>query len=438
MAGRSTQAMRIPRAARFKLAAATAAAAATAGLLAACQTPPSGPAPARANAYAYADAGASACAPARLPALDALPAHAKLPDPFRFADGRPVATRADWACRRAELSAQVQHYELGAKPASAPVQANMVGDDLVVTVTHAGKSASFPARIQLPPGAANRPGPYPAIIGIGMVSLDNAELQRLGIALITFPNNTVAEQLSEASRGKGLFYDLYGKDHPASAMSAWAWGVSRLVDALESTPASRIDARRLAVTGCSRNGKGAIVAGALDERIALTIAQESGSGGAASWRISEVQKKAGQNVQTLRQIVHENVWFTPSFGQFAEQVERLPFDQHEVMGLIAPRGLLAVENTSMEWLGDQSAWYDTLAAREIWKALGAPQAMGVSQVGGHEHCRLPASQYAVVDAFARRFLLDDAAAPTMDVHDTDSGFAASPAAWIDWSTPTLR
>lgn len=376
----------------------------------------------------------ASCAATDFPAPSALMEQAGLPDPFHFADGRAVTSRADWACRRVELSAQVQHYELGEKPGPAPVEAHMDGQDLMVSVTHDGKTIRFPARITLPAGG--RP-PYPAIIGMGMVSLDNADLQRLGIALITFPNNRVGEQMGGISRGKGAFYDLYGKDHPASSMTAWSWGVSRLIDALEKTPSAGIDTRHLALTGCSRNGKGAIAAGALDGRIALTIAQESGSGGAASWRISEAQRAAGQNVQTLREIVHENVWFTPSFGGFADSVNKLPFDQHEVMGLIAPRGLLVIENTSMEWLGNGSTWYDALASREIWKALGDPQAMGVSQVGGHNHCQLPASQYGAVNAFARRFLLDDPAG-TVDVEATDGSFARTPAHWVDWATPTLR
>jgi hypothetical protein len=405
-------------------------AAAGAALLSACQHT----APAAPGLAGTAGVPAS-CTPTDFPALGALSEQPKLPDPFRFADGRAVATRAEWACRRAELSAQIQHYELGEKPGPAPVEAHMDGQDLVVKVTVEGKTISFPAKIALP--ASGKP-PYPAIIGMGMVSLDNAELQRMGIAIVTFPNNQVGEQMGGASRGKGAFYGLYGKDHPASAMTAWSWGVSRLIDAFERTPSAGIDAHRLAVTGCSRNGKGAIVAGALDDRIQLTIAQESGAGGAASWRISEAQKKAGQNVQTLRQIVQENVWFTPSFGQFAESVNRLPFDQHEVMGLIAPRGLLVIENTSMEWLGNQSAWYDALASREIWKALGSLDAMGVSQVGGHDHCRLPTSQYGVVNAYARRFLLGDAAAPTTDVQQTDGSFAPAPAAWVDWATPALH
>jgi hypothetical protein len=345
-----------------------------------------------------------------------------------------VRSRADWQRRRAELAAQVQDYELGVKPGPAPVQARMEGENLVVTVAHDGRTFSFPAKIQLPEGGK---APYPAIIGMGAVSLNNDELRRLGIALITFPNNLVAEQKDAGSRGKGGFYDLYGSGHTAGAMAAWSWGVSRLVDALERTPDARIDAERLGITGCSRNGKGAIAAGAFDERIRLTIAQESGSGGAAGWRISDAQRAAGQNVQTLRQIVTENVWFTVNFKQFGEAAARLPFDQHEVMGLIAPRALLVVENTSMEWLGNESAFRTSLAAREIWTALGAEDAMGIAQVGGHPHCRLPASQYGYVNAYARRFLLDEAGVDTR-VLTTDGTFARGLTPWVTWKTPALQ
>jgi hypothetical protein len=377
--------------------------------------------------------GCQHAAPA-MPGVAELKPEQRLPDPFTFADGRPVRSRADWQRRRAELAAQVQHYELGAKPGPAPVQARMDGENLVVTVAHDGRTFSFPAKIQLPEGGK---APYPAIIGMGAVSLDNDELRRLGVALITFPNNLVAEQKDAGSRGKGGFYDLYGSDHTAGAMAAWSWGVSRLIDALERTPEARIDAARLGITGCSRNGKGAIVAGAFDERIRLTIAQESGSGGAAGWRISDAQRAAGQNVQTLRQIVTENVWFTVNFKRFGEAVTRLPFDQHEVMGLIAPRALLVVENTSMEWLGNESAWRTPLAAREIWTALGAADAMGIAQVGGHPHCRLPASQYGAVNAYARRFLLDEAGVDTR-VLTTDGTFARDLTPWVTWKTPALQ
>lgn len=417
---------------------AIAAAAAGAALLGACQTRPAAPPNAVAHATAPAAGPSARCGAPSMPYVASLPQVAGLPDPFTFTDGRRVTSAADWACRRAELAAQIGHYELGDRPGAAPVDAHMEGQDLVVGVTHDGRTIRFPVHIQLPPGGH---APYPALIGIGAVSLNNAELARMGIALITFPNNAIGAQQNAGSRGQGDFYMLYGSAQPAGAITAWSWGVSRLIDALERTPDARIDATHLGVTGCSRNGKGALVAGAFDERIRLTIAQESGAGGAAGWRISDAQSARGENVQTLRQIVTENVWFADSFKAFGAQATRLPFDQHEVMGLIAPRGLLVIENTSMEWLGNQSAWLTPLAARQVWTALGAPDAMGIAQVGGHAHCQLPASQYAYVNAFARRFLLDDAAADT-HVLTTDGAFAHDPARdagpWVNWTTPALR
>lgn len=197
-----------------------------------------------------------------------------------------------------------------------------------------------------------------------------------------------------------------------------------------------MDATRLGVTGCSRNGKGALMAGALDERIALTIVQESGSGGAAAWRVSDAQKAAGQNVQTLSQIVQENVWFRSSFAQFGTSATRLPYDHHQVLGLVAPRGLLVLENTSMEWLGNQSAWTAALAAREIYAALGVADHMGVSQQGGHSHCTLPAAQAVEVNAFVDRFL-KGAAGVNTDVLRTDGTFAVERDRWMPWKTPTL-
>jgi hypothetical protein len=400
--------------------------------LAACQGGAPHAAPPGAVPAASAGAG---CAPPSVPDEARLQPVRGLPDPFTFADGRSVGTAAEWRCRRAELAAQIGRYELGTRP-EAPVRVtgSMRGQELIVDATANGKTISFPVRIALPPGGR---APYPAIIGVGAVTLNNAELAQMGVALITFPNNELAEQKDRSSRGKGKFYDLFGSDADAGAMVAWSWGVSRLIDALAATPGAQIDPARLGITGCSRNGKGAIVAGAFDERIKLTIAQESGNGGASGWRTADAQRAAGQNVQTLSQIVTENVWFTDGFKRFATDAERLPFDQHEVMGLIAPRALLVVENTSMEWLGNQSAYLTSLGARPVWTALGAPDAMGFAQVGGHPHCQLPASQYRHVGNFTRKFLLGDATADTA-VFETDGTFARDPAPWIGWRTPALH
>src|SRR5690606_1305087 len=94
----------------------------------------------------------------------------------------------------------------------------------------------------------------------------------------------------------------------------------------------------------------------LVKRVALTIPQESGSGGSACWRLSDYQKSQGQNVQTAQQIITENVWFSKEFEKHVNQVNRLPFDHHMLAGLVAPRGLYIAENTDMEWLGNLSSY----------------------------------------------------------------------------------
>ena len=192
--------------------------------------------------------------------------------------------------------------------------------------------------------------PYPALIAYGGLSVPSPA----GVAVITFNNNDMATQTDTRSRGQGKFYQLYGNGHSASAMTAWAWGVSRIIDAIETTSAARINPAKIGVTGCSRNGKGAMVAGAFDERIVLIIPQESGSGGSACWRLSDAMRVQGINVQTASQIITENVWFSKSFESYANSVNKLPFDHHMLAGLVAPRGLYVIENTSMEWLGNES------------------------------------------------------------------------------------
>lgn len=230
---------------------------------------------------------------------------------------------------------------------------------------------------------------------------------------------------------------MYGTGHSAGAIMAWAWGVSRIIDALEITPSARINTQRIGVTGCSRNGKGALAAGAFDTRIALTIPQESGSGGSACWRLSEYQKSRGQNVQTASSAFGEQPWFSPNFGSYASSsgVNNLPFDHHMLAGLVAPRGLLIIDNTSMEWLGNLASFGCMKVGQEIYKALGVSDNMGVSQKGHSDHCGFPASQQPELTAYVNKFLLGGSGNTAVSVTDGNLNFQQSQ--FVDWTTPTL-
>lgn len=335
-----------------------------------------------------------------MPVFDELPVNDFLPDPFLFTDGRSkVRNFRQWERRRNELLAQFQHYEVGYKPMTGKecISASMSGDTLVVDITVSGETLTIRPVISYPEG----PGPFPAIIGIGRGtgSLPEDIFVSRNIAMISFPFWEVMSHTQK--RGSEPINRLYPGQVEIGSYAAWPWGISRLIDALEILgDESRIDLSHLAVSGCSFAGKMALWAGAMDERIALTIAQEPGGGGAASWRVSETLG----NVETLGRTNYS--WFKESMRVFSEEkVNRLPIDHHELCALVAPRALLVFGNPDYEWLADESGYVSCYAARKVWEYFGIEDRMGYSFIDGHMHCMLPEEQWPELEAFVDRFLL---------------------------------
>lgn len=369
-----------------------------------------------------------------VPSYSSLPSNPYLPDPFMFLNGSRMTSKAEWACRRAEIAVLSQEYQYGYKPCTPYEATTAVYNDnaITVTVTGNGKTISFNCPISYPTvGEA----PYPAVISLGF-SMVNQLMLEMGVAVITLPNDAIAEQSNTGSRGKGLFYDYFCKDHSAGAIMAWAWGASRLIDALEKTPEANINPERLAVTGCSRNGKGALAVGAFDERIALTIPFESGSGGSASWRVSDFQ---GSSVQRLQQIVGENAWFRANFNQFSQTANKLPYDQHSILGMCAPRGLLVIENPWQTWLGNLSTWTSGNAAYKIYEALGVPDNMGFSHIGNSGHCFYTFSDVltTTLDKFVQKFLFDNESVEAHIMYLEGSELVYDEEKWVNWTVPEL-
>jgi hypothetical protein len=222
-------------------------------------------------------------------------------------------------------------------------------------------------------------------------------------------------------------------------MIRWAWGVSRIIDALEMLPEAKIDLKRIGVTGCSFQGKIALYAGAFDERIALTIPQESGGGGTISWRYSDMLEKRDKvEVENLHHAQGGNPefpWYARALRQFNSDPDKLPFDHHELIAMIAPRAVLMIESSQIPRMGAEAARVDALAAREVWKALGVPDRMGVAeeQIG---HCQWHPGFTPALEAYLDKFLMGN-----QDV-DTDilrSKFTeVDRAKWIPWKTPELK
>ncbi|MBN1412721.1 MAG: hypothetical protein JW969_17870 [Spirochaetales bacterium] len=362
-----------------------------------------------------------------MPSFSSLPNITELPNPFKFMDGSTMTRKDEWTCRRAEISALHQRFVYGEKPAVPTVTGSFSGGRITVNVTYSGKSISFSCSITKPSGT----GPFPAMIGIGGASIGSFS----GVASITFPNDEIAAQSGSGSRGQGKFYTLYGSGHSAGATMAWAWGVDCLITALEQTPSAGIDPTKLGVTGCSRNGKGALVVGAFCDRIALTIPQESGCGGASSWRVADYRKSQGANIQTLCQIIGENPWMSANLDQFCNNTNKLPVDNHELIALCAPRAVLVIGN-NIDWLGPQSVYASSVAAHYVFEALGIPGNMGYSISTNHGHCSLPSSQSPDVNAFVTKFLLGGSS--NTNITRDDNNFSFDKNRWAPWSVPSLQ
>ena len=367
-----------------------------------------------------------------MPAIDKLPEITTLPDPFAWADGSGRSTDfKDWERHRFEIARQLQHYELGMKPVVSKdsIEATLINDTLRVVVHENGETLLLTAPIKYPEGN----GPFPAIIGIGRPtgSLPVQLFDKRRIAQITFNFTQVMSHTQK--RGNEPINRLYPDQTDMGAYCAWPWGISRLIDGLEKVgKKSRIDLSHLAVSGCSFAGKMALFAGAFDERIALTIAQEPGGGGVDSWRVSETLG----NVETLGRTSY--AWFLESIRQFAgKNVNRLPIDHHELAALIAPRALLVLGNTDYEWLAEESNYVSCQAARMVWKAFGIEDRMGFSIQGGHMHCMLPESQYPEVEAFIDKFLLGKTDVDTF-VSKADMFEDVDYLKWMPWANEIER
>lgn len=337
--------------------------------------------------------------PVMLPANE-LPVVEELPDAL---DG--VSTFADWEQRRNVIAAQIQHYGIGTKPTVAPKQiaARMDGDTLIVDVTVGSQMLTLRSEIRYP--QVGQP-PYALMIGTSVIALPPSVLVDRPVATLIFHEaqvNDYSQWRPHKERGEHNFDRLYPELTANGAYSEWAWGVSRIIDGLQQLGSSvtRIDTRRIGVTGCSYAGKMALYSGAFDERVCLTIAQEPGGGGAAAWRISQ-QSDSVENIDKT-----DYHWFLESqrtnFG--GGNVNKLPYDQHELCAMVCPRALLLLGNPDFKWLADDAMLVAAREARKVWQHFGIADRMGFSIVGGHGHCQLPEEQEPEVKAFIDKFLL---------------------------------
>lgn len=355
-------------------------------------------------------------APFSFPDVAGLPANPQLPDPLVFSDGRPVRTKEEWvSARRPELKALFQHYMYGAPPpAPAGIKVDVRRSDPKFM---GGKATLKDLSIAFGPPAApvidvllivpnQRKGPAPVFLGINFygnhcvtadpgVALPRGWLPRngpgvkenratdagrgaeaekwqvemivdRGYALATFYHGDLDPDRNDFTDGIHPHYYKPGQTSPGphewGAIAAWAWGFSRVMDYLVTD--KEIDPKRIALFGHSRNGKTALLAAAMDERAALAIPHQAGCGGTAPSR-----GKVGEQVKQINDRFPH--WFNDTFPKFNDQVDRLPFDQHSLVALCAPRPVLLSNAVEDSWANPDGQFEVLKAADPVYRLLGA-------------------------------------------------------------------
>ncbi|WP_187262050.1 glucuronyl esterase domain-containing protein [Pontibacter beigongshangensis] len=182
-----------------------------------------------------------------------------------------------------------------------------------------------------------------------------------GVATV-FANDIAPDKKDNVTDAvRALYPELQNRDDNFSTMSAWAWGLSSALAYLETD--KQIAAKKVMLFGFSRMGKAALWAGARDERFAMVISNESGGGGAALSK-----RKYGEDVERLtRGNPH---WFASNFKKYNKNEEALPFDQHMLLALIAPRPLYIASAEEDRGADPYGEFLAAKAADPVYRFLG--------------------------------------------------------------------
>ncbi len=360
---------------------------------------------------------------AEFPDFKSLPSRPEFPDPLVMLDGTKVTTAADWnAGRKPELQALFQHYMYGYLP---PKPGKWIVEEVLFTdpTFLDGKATLSESRLAFfNPDLKHRlhvllvipnkrSGPAPVFVGMNFCgnhalanhpkihipeswvykSCAGSENERAtekgrgtqsdawnldlvidrGYALANFYSGDIDPDTADFSDGIEPAFYKQGQTSPgpsdAGAISAWAWGYHRVIDFLVEKHSSAIDVKRIAAVGHSRNGKTTLLAAAMDERIALAIPHQAGCGGTAPSRVAIDRK----DVETIRRIntVFPH-WFCDNFVLFNETPDKLPFDQHCLLALCAPRPVLYSNAVEDQWANPDGQFEMLKAAAPVYALLG--------------------------------------------------------------------
>ncbi|MEM7233530.1 MAG: acetylxylan esterase [Planctomycetota bacterium] len=314
------------------------------------------------------------------PGVETLPETKGLPDPFRLRDGKRVSTPREWREHRKRLRSLIEHYEYGSLPAASErvrasdtIERKLLGGLAIETraTLHCGPKGSLRFRVSVTRPSKGK-GPFPVVFKnedrLGPFCPILKRLVSEGFAFAEY----IRADLDPDKKGVVGSAQAAYPENDWGTIAVWAWGGMRLVDYLSSL--EYIDAKRIVCTGHSRGGKAALLTAALDERIALVVPNGSGAGGAGSFR---VQGKRSESLTAITDPKRFGYWFHPRLRSFAGRENRLPFDQHFLTALVAPRGLLITEAREDLWANPLGTQHIFLATKEVYRFHSSETRVGI-------------------------------------------------------------
>ena len=277
-----------------------------------------------------------------------------------------------------------------------------------------------PAGTPAAPGAAPRRA-FGAPRTAEQIAETNQAIQH-GYAFVTFNNGDCGEdttlRLADGSWAYRTtrFFPAY-PNYDWGLLRAWAWGVSRIVDYLETDPS--VDKTKFIVTGVSRTGKSALIAGAYDDRIALVAPVASSGGGTPAYRFSgSVPDRGGKEGLTEMVRKYPN-WYSDHLHQFWGQPDKLPFDEHWFIALCAPRPFISLEGDHDQNVNQTGVYHSIIAAKPAYEFFHDGDRIGIS-FADRPHGMVQGDWDALL-AFGDKFLMGKPTTLTFDKYPPGMG-----------------
>ena len=353
-----------------------------------------------------------------------------LPDPLQRTDGKRVTDPQQWLHQQRavllKLFADNVYGRMPVKPGNMKFKITSVDSfalggsairkQVTILFTNTASAPSMDLLIYLPKSAK---GPVPVFMGLNFYGNQTIHADS-GIRLSARwmmneeQMGIVNNRATEASRGKnagkwaveeiikrgyGLATAYYGDlepDHPDGwktgirttlktelsihenewgAIGAWAWGLSRIMDYLETD--ADVDAKKVVITGHSRLGKACLWAAANDERFAIVDSNNSGEGGAALSK-----RWFGETIEKINTSFPH--WFAPAFKQYNKHPEKLPVDMHILLALMAPRPLYVASAADDWWADPKGEFLSAKNAEPVYSLFGK-KGLGVNAMPPVDH-----------------------------------------------------